>query len=322
MTNNCCDECGKEGGASLKVCKSCMQVKYCNAECQRQHWSTHKKQCRLRAAELRDEALFKDPPHKEDCPICFLPMPVKLLCCTSLPAATILSVPIYDFVTANVELANDDTDSAVYYSCCGKSICGGCLFSFVESGNIGKCPFCKAERIGLYSTDEDTVADMMRRVEANDVGAIYQQAGYYYSGLEGFQQDRAKAMDLYVRAAELGCKKAHYCLGVIYMGEGDLKKAKFHFEAAAIAGHEMARYNLGYIEYNSGNIERAIKHFTIAASAGHYKAMYQLRTFFKEGVIKRESIDSTLGAYNNSCAEMRSKARDAYIALWRLGRTV
>jgi TPR repeat protein len=162
---------------------------------------------------------------------------------------------------------------------------------------------------------------MMRRVEANDVGAIYQQAGYYYSGLEGFQQDRAKAMDLYVRAAELGCKKAHYCLGVIYMGEGDLKKAKFHFEAAAISGHEMARFNLAIHENNSGNIERALKHLTIAASAGHYKAMHQLRTFFKEGVIKRESIDSTLEAYNNSCAEMRSKARDAYIVLWRIGRT-
>jgi hypothetical protein len=39
-----------------------MSVKYCNAECQRNHWSTHKKVCKQRAAELRDEALFKDPP--------------------------------------------------------------------------------------------------------------------------------------------------------------------------------------------------------------------------------------------------------------------
>ena len=29
----------------------------------------------------------------------------------------------------------------------------------------------------------------------------------------------------------------------------------------------------------------------------------------------RESIDSTLTAYNNSCAEMRSEARDAYICM-------
>jgi hypothetical protein len=28
----------------------------------------HKADCKLRVAELRDEALFKDPPAKEDCP--------------------------------------------------------------------------------------------------------------------------------------------------------------------------------------------------------------------------------------------------------------
>ena len=29
--------------------------------------------------------------------------------------------------------------------------------------------------------------------------------------------------------------------------------------------------------------------------------------------VSRESINSTLAAYNNSCVEMRSEARDAYI---------
>jgi hypothetical protein len=76
MTTSCCAECGKEegdGGVSLKACKSCMQVRYCNAACQHKNWPAHKIACKLRAAELRDEALFKDPPAKEDCPICFLP---------------------------------------------------------------------------------------------------------------------------------------------------------------------------------------------------------------------------------------------------------
>jgi hypothetical protein len=34
---------------------------------------------------------------------------------------------------------------------------------------------------------------------------------------------------------------------------------------------------------------------------------------FEKGVVGRESIDSILEAYNNSCAEMRSEARDACI---------
>jgi len=68
-TNSCCAECGEEGGASLKVCKACMHARYCSAACQRNHWPKHKKECKQRAAELRDEALFKDPPAKEECPL-------------------------------------------------------------------------------------------------------------------------------------------------------------------------------------------------------------------------------------------------------------
>jgi tRNA U34 5-methylaminomethyl-2-thiouridine-forming methyltransferase MnmC len=75
-----------------------MSVKYCNAKCQKKHWSRHKKKCKQRAAELHDVALFKDPPAKEDCPICFLPMPTTLICCVSLP-----SVPNTDFAAANEE---------------------------------------------------------------------------------------------------------------------------------------------------------------------------------------------------------------------------
>ena len=94
---------------------------------------------------------------------------------------------------------------------------------------------------------------------------------------------------------------------------GDLKKAKFHYEAAAMAGHEAARYNLGFMEASAGNMEQAVKHWTIAASAGHYDAMHELRILFEKGSVNRESINSTLAAYNNSCAELRSEARDAYI---------
>ena len=140
MTNNYCAECGEEGGASLKMCKSCMLVKYCNAECQKKHWPEHKKDCKLRAAEMRDEALFRDPPPKEDCPICFLPMPERLFSCASLPPATRLSVPIYDFAEVYENEAMTE-----YYPCCRKTICQGCMHSICEAGNM-KCPFCNSDR--------------------------------------------------------------------------------------------------------------------------------------------------------------------------------
>jgi hypothetical protein len=285
-----------------------MSVKYCNAACQMNHWATHKKICKQRAAELRDEALFKDPPAKEECPICFLPMPMKLINCISLPDATILSVPIYDFAIANKELADMGTET--YYSCCGKTICIGCLYSFLKSGNDEKCPFCNADR---NKTDEEDVEDMMKRVEANDAASMRLLAGFYQHGLNGLQQDHAKEKELYTRAADLGNSEAHYNLGGIYYEGGNMKKAKFHYEAVAMAGNEVARSNLGGLEANSGNMKRAIKHWKIAASAGYYIAMHELRTLFDQGVVCRESIDSTLAAYNSSCAEMRSEARDSGI---------
>jgi tetratricopeptide (TPR) repeat protein len=309
--NACCAECGADGGIRLKICKSCMSVKYCNAICQKNHWPKHKKECKLRAAELRDEALFKDPPPKEDCPICFLPIPEKLINCVSLRPATRSSVPIQDFADEHVELAQREMET--YYPCCGKSACGGCLHSFYMSGNM-KCPFCNAD--GDSKTEEERVQEMMRRVEANDPASICMLATHYHLGRAGFQQDHAKAIELYARAAELGFSKAHYSLGMHYKKMGDLKKAKFHFEVAAMVGHDGARYNLGSLEADSGNLERAVKHWTIAASAGHYNAMYTLLVLFKKGQqggVSRDSINTTLAAYNKSCAEMRSESRDAFI---------
>ena len=45
---------------------------------------------------------------------------------------------------------------------------------------------------------------------------------------------------------------------------------------------------------------------------GLINAMNDVRTGFEQGCVSRELIDSTLAAYDNSCAEMRSETRDAY----------
>ena len=162
-------------------------------------------------------------------------------------------------------------------------------------------------------------------MEANDPALTLILAQHYRHGDSGLQQDRAKAMELYTKAAELGSTHAHFFLGQMYVEGGNVKKAKFHYEATAMAGCEVTRYELGCLEgtrnnklgamaFTSDNVKRAIKHWTIAASAGEYRAMKTLIDLFKKGlVVNRESIDLTLTAYNNSCKEMRSEARDATI---------
>jgi TPR repeat protein len=187
----------------------------------------------------------------------------------------------------------------------------GCVHSLQQTGNDEKCPFCNADQ---DKSIEEKIEEMTKRVQANDANSICELGAYYYQGLNGLQQDNKKGKDLYAKAAKLDHHKAHYNLADIYhFNEVNLKKAKFHYEAAAMLGCEVARCNLGVMEYKSGNMDRAIKHWLIAASVGHFRSMHNLRELFHERRVSRETIDSTLAAYNSSCAEMRSEPRDACI---------
>ncbi|EJK53061.1 hypothetical protein THAOC_27569, partial [Thalassiosira oceanica] len=55
-----CANCGKESSDVVKLrnCTACYLVKYCSVECQKIHRKKHKKACKERAAELKDERLY------------------------------------------------------------------------------------------------------------------------------------------------------------------------------------------------------------------------------------------------------------------------
>ncbi|EJK77124.1 hypothetical protein THAOC_01065 [Thalassiosira oceanica] len=55
-----CANCGKEGNDTVKLknCTACFLVKYCSVDCQKIHRKQHKKACKERAAELKDEKLY------------------------------------------------------------------------------------------------------------------------------------------------------------------------------------------------------------------------------------------------------------------------
>ncbi|KAL7536739.1 hypothetical protein ACHAWF_005547 [Thalassiosira exigua] len=55
-----CSTCGKRG-AGLKRRDACEMAQYCNVHCQGRHHQWHKRECKRRAAELLDEALFARP---------------------------------------------------------------------------------------------------------------------------------------------------------------------------------------------------------------------------------------------------------------------
>ena len=124
-----CANCGKgeESSGELKLCTACKMVKYCSRDCQKAHRSQHKKECRKRAAELHNAKLFKQPPQKEDCPICFLKLPTL-------------------------------RTGERYESCCGNFICCGCMRAMTTSGKK-KCPFCRTPTL----TSEEAIERMRKR---------------------------------------------------------------------------------------------------------------------------------------------------------------
>ena len=294
-----CANCGKgeESAGDLKACTACKMVKYCNRECQIAHRPQHKKSCKKRAAKLHDEKLFKEPPPREECPICILPLPIAM-------------------------------DEQSFKSCCGKTICGGCIHAMamedVKKGKkkaeeVGICAFCRTPR---PSSDEEVVKRLQKLMERGNADAYYQFGGVYANGDYGLQQDRVKANELWLKAGELGCAEGYCNVGNAYdTGAGvqrNEKKATHLYELGAMLGNVNARYNLGALESEAGNHERTFKHFILAARAGHKKSLDFVKQGFIKGFVTKEEYESTLRAYHERRTEMKSDMRTASIAFLEL----
>ena len=278
-----CANCGKgeESAGDLKACTACKMVKYCNRECQIAHRPQHKKACKKRAAELHDEALFKMPPPKEDCPICFLRLPSM------------------------------DTGRR-YYSCCGKEICSGCIHAVrLRDSGIGLCPFCRTPE---PDSEKEDIKRLKKRVEVGNAHAMFNLGVFYSKGSHGLTRDRTKALELYHRAGELGYTKAYFCVGNAYWtGEGverDKKKANHYYELAAMGGYEVARFNLGGAEGSAGNRERAVKHYMIAAGGGYNNSVKNIQQLYMTGHATKEDYTKALLAYQEYFEDVRSEQRD------------
>ena len=259
-------------------------VKYCNAACKKKHRSKHKKQCERRVAELHDEALFKEYPRRDDCPICFLPLPLE-------------------------------EDQVTFHACCGKVVCAGCIYDIFKEasgrGKIGLCAFCREPN---PTTDEEEYEWIKKLVDADNAYAFYTLGGCYDRGVMGMPQDFAKANELWLRSGELGCHAAYYNLGYSFEnGDGvevDKKKAIHFWELGAMNGNVIARHNLGCEEVGAGNHNRACKHFILAAKAGYKKSLNRVKAGFMDGIVTKEEYANTLRAYQSRQDELKSDGRD------------
>mmetsp|Transcript_5572 Transcript_5572/g.8330 ORF Transcript_5572/g.8330 Transcript_5572/m.8330 type:complete len:296 (+) Transcript_5572:165-1052(+) len=281
----CCATCGiaEFDEIKLKKCTVCDLARYCGVKCQKEHRPQHKKECKKRAAELRDEILFKQPEssYLGDCPICFLPLSL-------------------------------DAKMVIITSCCSKFVCDGCDLANqlreIDESLEQKCAFC---RHPLPSLEVDVEQMRMKRVEANDPVAMCEVGLVRYK--EG---DCEGAFEYYTKAAELGDARAHFDHAFMYSGDGegvvkDVKKMISHLEKAAIKGHTKARHNLGCIEEENGRMDRAIKHWIIAANLGYDGSLEVLKIAYRAGCVGKEDLAAALRGHQAAVDATKSPQRKA-----------
>lgn len=277
---NECAGCGKKAN-DLKMCVACKEVRYCNVKCQKQHRPQHKDRCKKRSAELRDKSLFKQPP-KEECAICFLPVP--------------------------------DSDSVTFMPCCGKELCNGCIYAVAgESFGNCKCPFCRAPP---PKTNEAYIGRIKKRMEANDAEAFVFMAMKYGEGTMGVPKDEGKYKELLLKAVELGSSDACRCLAIDYLQgslgmKKDEKKSQHYWEIAAMEGCVKSRLNLATAEWNKGESHKAMQHYIIGARAGNDECLGFVKAGYLQKLIDKHVFEEVLRAHKEASDEMKSNQREA-----------
>ncbi|EJK67450.1 hypothetical protein THAOC_11513 [Thalassiosira oceanica] len=284
-SDEACANCGKPGSdiVKLKKCNACRLVKYCSVDCQKAHRKQHKKACKQRAAELKDERLYNqghERPEGDFCPICSLPIPLPM------------------------------ENHSVFMSCCMKSICNGCSLATQKRGMFD-CAFCRSS---CPDDDADVLASMKARVTKKDPAAMTFLGQKHCYGKLGLQKDMRRAIELWTEAAELGSVGALYHLGISHrIGNGveeDQAKAVEFYERAALEGHAQSRHRLGIYEGLKMNFNSALKHLMISANMGLKDSLELIQKLFIDGIATKEQYAQALEGYQVAVEEMKSHDRD------------
>lgn len=117
---------------------------------------------------ISDEELFRDPPKREECQICYLPMPFSNDVCGV---------------------------KRIYMTCCGKVFCSGCVLAESEEMNKGNikrlCSFCREP---IRVSNKIHIDRTKKRMEVKDALAFDRLGQAYLNGELGLRKDPKKAL--------------------------------------------------------------------------------------------------------------------------------
>ena len=241
-----------------------------------------------------DPDLWKPPPPTEECPVCMVPLPLK-------------------------------PDKAMYWACCGKRLCKACSEEHVRALRVtnrkrekkkqlplkNTCAFC---RIPLHKNNAELIGRVEERIKKKDTRAMVQLAWTYRKGNCGLRKNEVKAVELFDRAADLGCVDAIAILGRGFGFIKDEVTDKYNIEEAVMKGDIVSHYYLAAVLEKEGNIDLAIKHLHLAAAAGHDRSMKCLWECFSKGKLSKTDLEKALRAHKAATDEMNSEERERHAA--------
>ncbi len=142
----------------------------------------------------------------------------------------------------------------------------------------------------LIVPGKSAVGSDLRRLEkqadAGDAEAAYRIGQIEERGI-GRPADTGKAIQAYLRAAELGHRRAALRLGQLYSRAGDYAEARLWYGKAAQRGNAVAAFNLGLLQEGGLGgpvaLQDAIGHYELAVSAGVGEAALRLAELYRSG---------------------------------------
>eukprot|EP00984_Skeletonema_dohrnii_P008081 scaffold2958_cov162-Skeletonema_dohrnii-CCMP3373.AAC.1 len=223
----CCVSCGiaeaEVDDIKLTECPNCKLVRYCSVRCQRKHRPRHKQACKKRAAELRDELLFRQPEssHLGDCPL------AGGLSDKELDQNTMKRVEANDIVAMSemAKVRSNEGDFSTAYEYWKKA---------AEMGDADS----HYQLSALYNKDDGFERDEKKQLYHMEEAAIggHPIARYNLGCVEGNKGRNERAMKHFIIAANLGFDSAIEMLKGEY-ASGNISKEDF---ATALRAHHAA----------------------------------------------------------------------------------
>ena len=235
-------------------------------------------------------------------------------------------------------------NESLYKECCGESICIGCIIAQKRTLIIGTdvnkpikgskeekdefmtilltertcvCPFCRTEE---PTNKKEMLKRFWERIdEYNDPEAMNVLGSSYLEGKYGLSKNLTKAEELFKRSYDLGNPTAAQCLFELYnhhIPDADKVLMMKYLEEGARRGNLDCMYFMASRAAQSGSC--ATRQYCVAARSGSDIAMQYLMVCYRQGLLSKEDLATTLRAHKAANDQGRSEPREYAMRYWDL----